>query len=86
MSENLVGSHIFVSVCVCPFINAFIYVHAHAHLYMNSYIYELLIYLCIQSFISAFETSLWLIADGFRWLQVALIAFVPNCINFPQAL
>ena len=41
---------------------------------------ELLRYLLLQDFISGFATSLWLF--GNRWLQVAVIAFVPNCINF----
>ena len=74
-SENPISSHIFVSVCISMC----------AHSYMNSYIHELLRYLCLQGFISGFETSLWLITDGF--LQVALIiVLVPSCINFSQAL
>ena len=39
-------------------------------------------YLCLQSFTSGFETSLWLIT----WLQVVIIALVPSCIIFTQAL
>ena len=50
---------------------------------MNSYIHELLMYLCLQGFISGFESFLWLITA--EWLQVALIALVPSCINFTQA-
>ena len=51
---------------------------------MNSNIYELLIYLCLQGFISGFETSLWLITAG--WLQVAIVVLVPSCINLTQSL
>ena len=40
-------------------------ISTHAHLYMNSYIHELLV-ICLQGFISGFETSMWLITDGFR--------------------
>ena len=71
--ENLVSLHVFVSVCIS----------VHAHVYINSYIYELLIViLCLQGFTFGFETSLWFIT----WLQVALIALVPGCIIFAQAL
>ena len=53
-SENPVS---LICVCVC--------ISVCAHLYMNFYIHELLIYLHLQGFISDFETSLWLITDGF---------------------
>ena len=69
--ENPVSLHIFVSV----------YISIRAHVYINSYIHELLIVLMLTR-LHGFETSLWLIT----WLQVALIALVPSCIIFTQAL
>ena len=51
-----------------------------AHVYINSYIHELLIVLMLR--LHGFETSFWLIT----WLRVALIALVPSCIIFTQAL
>ena len=71
-SENPVSLHIFVSVCI------------RAHVYINSYIHELLIVLMqwLLRRLHGFETSLWLIT----WLRVVLIALVPSCIIFTQAL
>ena len=72
-SENPVSLHIFVSVCIS----------IRAHVYINSYIHELLIVLMlILRRLHGFETSFWLIT----WLRVALIALVPSCIIFTQAL
>ena len=47
-----------------------------AHVYINSYSHELLRRL------HGFETSFWLIT----WFRIALIALVPSCIIFTQAL
>ena len=70
-SENPVSLHIFVSVCIS----------IRAHVYIKSYIHELLIVLMLTE-VHGFETSFWLIT----WLRVALIALVPSCIIFTQAL
>ena len=48
---------VFRCVCVC--------ISICAHLYIIFSIHELLIYLRLQSFISGFETSLWIVTDGF---------------------
>ena len=53
-----------------------------AQVCINSYIHELLIVLCLLRRLHGFETSFWLIT----WLRVALIALVPSCIIFTQAL
>ena len=61
-----------IHLCLC------VYKHT-SHLYMNSYIHELLIYSCLQRFISAWFWNI-LVANN-RWLQVALIVLVLSCIK-----
>ena len=59
--------------------------HAHLCVY-KSYIYELLIYLCLQGFISGFGTSLWLITDLQQLQSVSVIACLMACLMVMHSL
>ena len=60
------------------------------YMYINSYIHELPIYLCLGGFISGFETSLWLITDGTNcicaYLQQLQSVFVSSSYSVRDGL